>query len=74
MSVYVPNCIYFLLQRLKESMSGDGRDFNNIETLAVIKFFLLQSKTQKEIHTILKEKNKGNMHHRMPLSKIVWST
>ena len=29
----------FLLQRLKGSMSGDARDFNNIETPAVIKFF-----------------------------------
>ena len=28
----------FLLQRLKGSMSGDARDFNNIETRAVIKF------------------------------------
>ena len=27
----------FLLQRLKESMSGDARDFNNIETRAVTK-------------------------------------
>jgi len=29
----------FLLQRLK-GMSGDARDFNNIETRAVIKFFI----------------------------------
>ena len=29
----------FLLQRLKGNMSGDARDFNNIETRAVIKFF-----------------------------------
>ena len=29
-----------LLQRLKGSMSGDASDFNNIETRAVIKFFL----------------------------------
>jgi len=28
----------FLLQRLKGSMSGDARDFNNNETLAIIKF------------------------------------
>ena len=28
----------FLLQRLKGDTSGDARDFNNIETLAVIKF------------------------------------
>ena len=32
----------------------DARDFNNIETRAVIKFlFLLQGKALKEIHTIL---------------------
>ena len=29
----------FLLKRLKESMSGDARDFNNTETRTVIKFF-----------------------------------
>jgi len=29
----------FLLRRLKGSRSGDARDFNNIETRAVIKFF-----------------------------------
>ena len=28
-----------VLQRLKGSMSGDARDFNNIETRAVIKYF-----------------------------------
>jgi len=38
----------FLLQRLKGSTSGDARDFNNIETRAVIKFlFFLQGKTPK---------------------------
>ena len=47
-----------LLQRLKGSMSGDARDFNNMETRAVIKFFfffLLQGKAPKEIRAILKE-------------------
>jgi len=44
-----------LLQRLKGSMSGDARDFNNIETRAVIKCFFLQGKAPKEIHTILAE-------------------
>jgi len=34
----------------------DARDFNNIETQAVIKcFFFLQGKAPKEIHTILRE-------------------
>ena len=45
----------YLLQRLKESMSGDTRDFLNIKTQAVIKFFFLQGKAPKKIHTILKE-------------------
>ena len=35
-------------------MSGDARDFNNIETRAV-RFFVLEGKTPKEIHTILTE-------------------
>ena len=33
-------------------MSGGARDFNNIETRAVINFFL-QGKAPKEIHAIL---------------------
>ena len=45
----------FLLQRLKGSMLGDARDFNNIETRAVIKYYFLQDKAPKEIHAILKE-------------------
>ena len=36
-------------------MSGDVHNFNNIETWAVIKFFLLQGKAVKEIHAILIE-------------------
>jgi len=36
-------------------MSGDARDFNNMETRAVIKLIFLQSKAQKEIHAILTE-------------------
>jgi len=32
-----------------------AHDFNNIETRAVIKFFLLQDKAPKEIHAILPE-------------------
>jgi len=36
-------------------MTGDARDFNNIETRAVIKFFFLQGKASKEIHAILIE-------------------
>jgi len=36
-------------------MSGDARNFNNIETRAVIKFFFLQGREPKEIHVILTE-------------------
>jgi len=46
---------FFLLQRLKGSMSGDASEFNNIETRAVINCFLLQGKAPKEIHGILTE-------------------
>ena len=42
-----------MLQRLKGSRSGDARDFNNIETRAVVKFLPLQGKAPKEIHAIL---------------------
>ena len=46
----------FLLQRLKGSMIGNARDFNNIETRAVIKFlFFLQGKAPNETHAILTE-------------------
>ena len=36
-------------------MSGDSRDFNNIETRATVKFLFLQGKAPKEIHAILTE-------------------
>jgi len=36
-------------------MSGDVRNFINIEIQAVIKFFFLQGKAPKEIHAILAE-------------------
>ena len=45
-----------ILQRLKGNTLGDARDFNNIETRAVMKiFFPLQGKAPKEIHAVLKE-------------------
>jgi len=45
-----------LLQRLKGSMSGGARDFNNMETRVDTKFFFyLQGKAQREIHAILTE-------------------
>jgi len=36
-------------------MSGDARDFNNIDRRAVIKIFLLRGKVRKEIHATLIE-------------------
>jgi len=45
----------FLLQRLKGSMLGDARDFNNMETRVVTNFLFLQSKAPKEIHAVLAE-------------------
>jgi len=36
-------------------MSGDARDFNNMETRVVIKFFFLQGKAPKAIHAIVTE-------------------
>jgi hypothetical protein len=50
-------------------MSGDARDFNNMETRAVIKYF--SCKAPKEIHDVLKE-TLGDMHHLMPPSKTGW--
>jgi len=45
----------FLSQGLKGSKLGGARNFNNMETQAVIMFFFLQGKAPKEIHTILIE-------------------
>jgi hypothetical protein len=36
-------------------MSGEARDFNNIETRAVIKFLFLQGKVPEEIYATLTE-------------------
>ena len=53
-------------------MSGDARDFNNVEMGDVIKFFFpLQGKAPKEIHAILTE-TLGEQHHHMPPSKTGW--
>jgi len=51
-------------------MSGDARDFNYMETQAVIKLFFLQGKVPKEIHAILTE-TVGERAPFMPLSKTV---
>ena len=60
-------CLLFL-QRLKESISGDALDFNNIETQAVKKFYSILLQVAEGIHTILTE-TLLNMHHRMLPSK-----
>jgi hypothetical protein len=45
----------FFLQRLKGSMSGDVRDFDNMERRAVIKFFFPPARQgAEEKHVILK--------------------
>ena len=58
----------FLLQRLKGSMSGDARDFNNIETRAVKKFFFpaRQGAKGNSLHS------DRNIDHRVPPSKTGW--
>ena len=52
----------FLLQRLKESMSGDTYDFNT--SCHQVFFYARQGAKGNSRH--------GNMHHCMPLSKIGW--
>jgi len=60
-----------LLQRLKESMSGDARHFSNMETRTVIKFFSCKVRRLRKF-TPFWQKHLGNMHHRMPKSKTGW--
>ena len=52
----MPNFKSILVTEAQINVSDDARDFNNIETRAVIKFlFFLQDKAPKETHTILIE-------------------
>jgi len=53
-------------------MSGDARDFNNIETRAVIKFSSSCKARCRRKSTPFWQKHLGNMHHRMPPSKTGW--
>ena len=54
--------LFFLLQRLKESMPGDARDFNNMETRAVIKFYFFPAKQGAEGNSRHSDTNiKGNI-------------
>jgi hypothetical protein len=53
---------FLLLQRLKESMPGDARDFNNMETRAVIKFYFFPAKQGAEGNSRHSDTNiKGNI-------------
>jgi hypothetical protein len=53
-------------------MSGDARDFNNIETLAVVSFVFL-TRQGAEGNLRHSDRNiKGNMHHPMPSSETGW--
>jgi len=56
----------------------DARDFNNINTRAVVKFLFLQDKAPKEIHAILTETLACYFPGRVkdlsaPLYKYIWT-
>jgi hypothetical protein len=53
----VPNFMSFLLQRLKGSMSGDERDFDNIVTLVVFKFLSPWKAKRRRKFTPFQKKN-----------------
>ena len=54
-SVHVPNFKSFLVTEAEGKHAGDARHFNSIVARAVIKFFFLHDKAQKEMHSILRE-------------------
>ena len=54
-SLFLLRVLVVLRTEAERSMSGEARDFNNIETRAVIKFYFLQGKAPKEIQAILAE-------------------
>ena len=62
-------CKFSLSQGPKRSMSDEDRDFNNMETRDVIKFFPCKARSQKEIHAILREILK-DIPQRMPQTKL----
>jgi len=53
-------------------MSGDARDFNNIEMRTVINFFFSCKARSRRKFTPFWQKHYGNMHRRMPPSKTGW--
>ena len=48
---------FILLQGLKENVSGDACDFNNIETRAVIKFFFFPARQGAQGNSRHSERN-----------------
>ena len=67
-----PIATIFFLQRLKGSMSGDARDFNNNETRAIINLFFPPAWQGAEGNSRHRQKYQGNMHHCMLSSKSGW--
>jgi hypothetical protein len=63
------NASFFLLRRLKGSMSGDARDFNNMRRKLSSPPLPPQGKAPKEMYAILTE-TLGDMHHRVPPSQL----
>jgi len=64
----------FLLQRLKGSMLGDARDFNNMETRAVIKIFF-PARQCTEGNSRHSDRNiRGTCTIVLPPSKTGWSS
>jgi hypothetical protein len=58
----------FFLQRPKGSMSGEGLNFNNIKSRAIIKFFF--ERQEAEGNSGHSDRNiKGDIHHLKPPSK-----
>ena len=51
----MPNFKSFLVTETEGKHAGDARHFNSIVARAVIKFFFLHDKAQKEMHSILRE-------------------
>jgi len=62
----------FLLQRLKGSVSGDVRDFNNMDKEFQQVFFFPSRQGAKENSRHSERNITGNMHQRMPPSKTRW--
>jgi len=64
----------FLLQRLKGSMSGEARDFNNMRTLAVIEEFFPRSARRQRNSAILTETLGEHAPSYATVKKTLWSS